>query len=740
MDHEKAPLLNENPPIVLPVHLVPSSEERRVARRRKFWKHVAIFLTIFTVWKLGKMAFRGYHHHQHYHHGYSGLGEWDWADDGHEIDPEDGDGFPWPPEFTIDHCAEWPEPPGSPDHHRPTHPHGVNEGHPRSTVSTFKLPVSSDVLFLFARGPWSAGKVNIRQGDEQGDDVIVNVETKWYGPRALLDSVQVCKVRRDPVEQHGIGIVSTRKKIPPGRHHHHRVEFTLDVILPASKSKKEPLEIKDFRAYLPIFSYNIADLAKSVLFDFFELRGSVSTVFAESLAAESTSIISHVGSITGNFSTSSSLKLVSDNGNIRANISLFNDDEDDEWTEAELKTSNAAIGSNIYLYTTSSDTGGHFRVKSTTATGSTHIKVPTAPSDSTLDMNVHGSVGAIDVALHETYEGAFGVSTSGLSKASVIEPEEKGNRKVEYSQVSRGNIRGNVWVADDEEKGKERGSVELSNSLGNIIAYLTMPPKLPRSKLARNAATKRRPRAGNNTTSTVTKPRAQFLDLPRELQRLILNALPSWQDKLSLIIACHKLYDALRNDVIIAQIAYVSATGCFGLSEDVNSKRWVKNQAGEKVSENFSIPALKPIVFPGQTSIVNGQLKVAVRLPKLPSTAEYKRGQLIIERNEVWIHEPVKNGRIDYWLFWDTFCKGKSIKMTGQIARQHLDCNECHNTRSICPGCGGVSMRWEDHFTSCGWDMPCPACVGAGVAYEAKSIQHDEKALEELWKELELIM
>ncbi|ESK86828.1 hypothetical protein Moror_15100 [Moniliophthora roreri MCA 2997] len=479
MNHEKAPLLQESPgtqPVILPVYAIPDRAERRAARRRKFFKHLAIFLLIFTIWKLHTMRFvywggRGHGGCGHQPYGYSGLAEWGWPDNGHELE-FDGEDFPWPPELTIDTCAEWPHPPGG-EHGRLRHPHG-NEGHPRSTVSTFNLPVSSDVLFLFARGPWSAGRVNILQGDDQSDEVVVNITTKWYGPRALLDSVQICKVKREE-GQNGIGILSVRDRVPPNHHrHHHRVEFTVDVILPASKSADDALVIKDFRASMPIFTYNLADLAESVRFDSISLRGSVSTVVSESLAASRADFTSHVGSITGNFSTSSSLKLITDNGHIAANITLSNDAKSDEWTELELKTSNAAIQSNISLVTTSSDTGGQFRVKSTTAAGSTHIDVPSAPSEHTLDMAVHGSLGAIYVALHETYEGAFSVSTSGLTKATIVEPEEKrkNGRKVEYSEVSRGNVRGVIWVADGDEKGKERGNVDVSNSLGSTTLRL----------------------------------------------------------------------------------------------------------------------------------------------------------------------------------------------------------------------------------------------------------------------------
>lgn len=33
--------------------------------------------------------------------------------------------------------------------------------------------------------------------------------------------------------------------------------------------------------------------------------------------------------------------------------------------------------------------------------------------------------------------------------------------------------------------------------------------------------------------------------------------------------------------------------------------------------------------------------------------------------------------------------------------------------------------------------MPCPVCIGYGVAYSAKAIQDDEAELNEFWKEID---
>ncbi|KAJ7254060.1 hypothetical protein B0H12DRAFT_1115731 [Mycena haematopus] len=87
---------------------------------------------------------------------------------------------------------------------------------------------------------------------------------------------------------------------------------------------------------------------------------------------------------------------------------------------------------------------------------------------------------------------------------------------------------------------------------------------------------------------------------------------------------------------------------------------------------------------------------------------------------------------IDYELL-----RGKLVRASAGLLRTRFNCPECGNSRSVCPGCGGFSMRFSELFCSCGWAMPCPVCIGYGVAYDAKYIQDDEEALDELWKEID---
>ncbi|KAJ7267248.1 hypothetical protein C8J57DRAFT_1469529, partial [Mycena rebaudengoi] len=86
---------------------------------------------------------------------------------------------------------------------------------------------------------------------------------------------------------------------------------------------------------------------------------------------------------------------------------------------------------------------------------------------------------------------------------------------------------------------------------------------------------------------------------------------------------------------------------------------------------------------------------------------------------------------VDYALL-----RGKLIKSSAAHLRSRFVCGECGNGREVCPGCGGFSRRFSDLFTNCGWSMPCPVCIGYGVADHAKYIQDDEKNLNKLWTEI----
>ncbi|KAE9388568.1 hypothetical protein BT96DRAFT_430442 [Gymnopus androsaceus JB14] len=127
-------------------------------------------------------------------------------------------------------------------------------------------------------------------------------------------------------------------------------------------------------------------------------------------------------------------------------------------------------------------------------------------------------------------------------------------------------------------------------------------------------------------------------------------------------------------------------------------------------------------------------------------------GDINVKANDLWVETTEKeeeypwnncsDGEL-YKLDWHTQVQGKIQLMTGSLLRKVWghQCPECGGERSICPGCGGVSARWSElRYTDCGWNMPCPSCMGYDLAYDAKNLQrHGDDALEEMWKELDAL-
>ncbi|KAG7087654.1 hypothetical protein E1B28_013602 [Marasmius oreades] len=458
---------------------VDDSPQRASCRKKKvraIFKHLAVFSLLLLGWNV-LQAYRAGRMSCGQWRNYGGIEKsdtWDFngLDESVQHPPQD---FPWPPQVTLEECVEWPapSPPGDGEYHGGP---GNHHPSPHSFDSSFNLPSSADILAFFARGPLSVGSFNVEQGTEETDQVVVDVTTKWHGPRELLDLVQLCRFKGEKGSV-GVGIVSVKGGPHHRPHHRHRVWFEVNVRLPPGSDK--PLEIKKFLTFLPVFSQTVSDLGKSVYFGGIGLKGFVSGIKINSLSAKNAYINAGVGAIKGNFTTSSSLELITSSGEIDVDVGLTNDEKSDKWTDLLLATSTGAIKANLSLHTESdSNVGGKFNITSGFSAGSVILNTIVAPKDSTVDLTAHGSVGAIHVTMDKTFEGKFDVGTSVLSRPTIVERKEKDEdgreRKFEYSQVGRGVVQGNVWwdADDGNTDGKERGNVEIRNSLGHVSLTL----------------------------------------------------------------------------------------------------------------------------------------------------------------------------------------------------------------------------------------------------------------------------
>ncbi|THU98898.1 hypothetical protein K435DRAFT_516958 [Dendrothele bispora CBS 962.96] len=420
--------------------------------------------------------------------------------------------FPIPPDMTVDHCTDWPDagelsgPHGSEALDNPTHGH---RHHFQSVWNTFELPVSSDLLFLLSRGPWSAGSVDINQSDEPGDVVLVNVTTYYHHPR-LLEHAQVCKLNRKENEV-GVGVFSTT---PPrrGPHHHIPVRFGINVTLPKG-TKDSPLNITSLVTSMGIFPHTLGDLATATRFGNLFLTSAVSGISAKRVVADNMFIKTSAGPIQGIFGAGSSLKLLNANSPIDAhgvsggdvivknangaitgfffskthldlttanalidvNVTLLNED-DEKPTTVSMKTAHGPIKGNLSLISTgpnhtdpTSNPGGSFKIEASNSLGAITLLTSQAPINSTVSLNAKTALSPVDVQMHPTFEGRFSVKTT-LGKSQVTtdekqeDPDRKGRKRVvDFGKVG-GATTGKAYWGDENSL---RGEVMVETTLAD---------------------------------------------------------------------------------------------------------------------------------------------------------------------------------------------------------------------------------------------------------------------------------
>ncbi|KIK63064.1 hypothetical protein GYMLUDRAFT_41375 [Collybiopsis luxurians FD-317 M1] len=430
---------------------------RRSQRRKRILRHIFGFLILFFGFRF---ILHGFHHFQGYHHGYhEHHPHWGYHDWSNEIGSSE---YPIPPEFTVEECADWDD--GQ---------HTQSNGH-SSVQHTFELPVSSDLLFLVARGPSSMGEVNIVQAEEESDSAAITVITHYDEDGSdLLDLIKLCRVVAREGEN-GIGIFSVR---PPRRHPNRHVYFNVTVSLPKG-SGESPLVVSNFTTKMNgIFEHHVADLSDSVFFNSISLRGAIKPIQVKSLKA-GTAIMETVHSpIEGNFTVNDSLRLSTANARIDASVNMLNKKSSEDKTNLEMDTVNAHIKASVSLFSVDSEgdnssSDGLFDIRAHTARGSIDVAFPTAPINSTVFLNADTALGSIDVNMHNTFEGAFDVHSTPLDRTEVVQQEaedpEGKNRKrnLIFDSVGGGSVRGKVFWGD---KAEQRGLIRLKTALSHIL-------------------------------------------------------------------------------------------------------------------------------------------------------------------------------------------------------------------------------------------------------------------------------
>ncbi|KAF9018936.1 hypothetical protein BDZ89DRAFT_1021123, partial [Hymenopellis radicata] len=124
---------------------------------------------------------------------------------------------------------------------------GLNHSYPYYSQRSFDLPLSSDLMFLLARGSLSSGIVKIVSSPVVTDAVRVDIAVQYHYP-AVLDHTKVCLMRR---AEHEIGVGFFTPQTWHNVRWEDRPYFTITVIIPEIAEAKWPLDIKAFETDMP---------------------------------------------------------------------------------------------------------------------------------------------------------------------------------------------------------------------------------------------------------------------------------------------------------------------------------------------------------------------------------------------------------------------------------------------------------------------------------------------------------
>ncbi|KZP03104.1 hypothetical protein FIBSPDRAFT_769470, partial [Athelia psychrophila] len=346
---------------------------------------------------------------------------------------------------------------------------GPNYHFPYSARTQFKYPLSSDVLYLLARGELAYGSVKIVDLEDGGDNVLIDVIAGYHSQDAL-NRANVCAVSRKNGEN-GIGIYTP--EIWDHSYTNSRVEFEVIVQIPVGYGSS--VLVRSLETNMPMFSHDFY-FSKRVEFKSLSVRGSNMPIYAVGLHAERAVLETSSRGISGSFNVSTSLELRTSNAPIKATVGLTNDPSAQP-TVLLMKTSNGPIDSLVSLISTET-TKGSFNV--TTKTSNNYLKVDYqhTPVDSTLIHTARTSNSPAILNLHSAYEGLFSAESSVLKpNVGVHDPHgpdpwgKHRKRVLEISYVDKTKAIGALYWGEKNWEGNGSVDVTTSNSPATIMSW-----------------------------------------------------------------------------------------------------------------------------------------------------------------------------------------------------------------------------------------------------------------------------
>lgn len=281
---------------------------------------------------------------------------------------------------------------------------------PFGSESLFTLPVGSDSLYLIARDGFRYGHVTMEQSTEVSDDVIVRIRAAYFKKEAF-ERAKVCRLERQK-NQNGIGIYTSGGCSISGSDNKDLLMFDVTLTLPAS-ANEDALYIKSLETFAPLFSHEVAALSDTVFFGSISLNTMNSPINVQSVAAETGIFVTADGLIKGHFHSTSSLKLITANMAIDADVDLFHN-ESAKPSELVMTTANAPLNARVSL-TTASGYTGEFGVDVQTANAPLTLTYVNSPVYSQLYSRARTTNAPVTLHLYDAVEDSF-VSISCLDR------------------------------------------------------------------------------------------------------------------------------------------------------------------------------------------------------------------------------------------------------------------------------------------------------------------------------------
>ncbi|PIL33805.1 hypothetical protein GSI_04430 [Ganoderma sinense ZZ0214-1] len=335
-----------------------------------------------------------------------------------------------------DQCADhvtWQEVPDVPLGYR---------AHLRTSVT---LPVAENIISVIAEGARIQGSLEVSQTADAGSDAVVDVDV-FYRNEENFNEATVC-VLHPTDNEWGLGIFTPLWNPPSRGDPFNHLRFVVHLRLPAATSTS-PLTIVQLKTDLRNFSQQLRALADTVYIDTLSLKSTNGRIVAESVKGDHLKLHTTNAAITGHFNTAADLDLFSTNGHIDAKVSLL----------PALSDVPASLS-------------GPYHVSTQTSNAAIDLAFVDAPLDYALTASARTSNSRVDVTMHETFEGAFDLSTTNARAPTVNgrngrDPAGRGRTRGHVVRsTGRTAVHGNVWWS---EENKERGSVWVSTSNGGV--------------------------------------------------------------------------------------------------------------------------------------------------------------------------------------------------------------------------------------------------------------------------------